>query len=134
MTDRLIRSGRSPDDPAIAKSLKYLEGFVQSDGGIYKTGSTIQNYETGIAIMCFSAANKDGRYNNLIKAAEKYVKSIQWGARWILREWAISKIEAHIMAGNHRSVSAFTKAGFVPIGEPSPVDQISSQRKPSSDQ
>src|SRR5262245_36353570 len=57
--DGLLRSGRSPDDPAIAKSLKYLEGFVQPDGGIYKPGSTIQNYETSIAIMCFAEANKD---------------------------------------------------------------------------
>ncbi len=78
--DGLLRNGRSPDDPAIAKSLKYLEGFVQPDGGIYKPGSVIQNYETSIAIMCFAAANKDGRYKDLIKAAEKYAKSIQWGA------------------------------------------------------
>jgi squalene-hopene/tetraprenyl-beta-curcumene cyclase len=78
--DGLLRSGRSPDDPAIAKSLKYLEGFVQPDGGIYKPGSVIQNYETSIAIMCFAEANKDGRYKDLLKAAEQYVKSIQWGA------------------------------------------------------
>lgn len=76
----LLRSGHSPDEPAIAKSLKYLENFVQSDGGVYKPGSAIQNYETGIAIMCFAEANKDGRYKDLIKAAEKYAKSIQWGA------------------------------------------------------
>ncbi len=76
----LLRSGKSPDDPAIAKSLKYLEGFVQSDGGIYKPGSTIQNYETSIAIMCFSEANKDGRFKNLIKGADNYVKTIQWSA------------------------------------------------------
>src|SRR5437762_2326596 len=40
----LLRSGHSPDEPAIAKSLKYLESFVQSDGGVYKPGSAIQNY------------------------------------------------------------------------------------------
>jgi len=78
--DALLRSGRSPDDPAIAKSLKYLEGFVQPDGGIYRPDSAIQNYETSISIMCFAEANKDGRYKDLIKAAENYVKSIQWGA------------------------------------------------------
>ena len=75
----LLRSGHTPDEPAIAKSLKYLESFVQSDGGVYKPGSAIQNYETGIAIMCFAEANKNGRYKDLIKAAENYVKSIQWG-------------------------------------------------------
>ena len=52
---------------------------MQKDGGIYKPDSTVQNYETSIAIMCFSAANKDGRYNKLIKNAENYVKNIQWG-------------------------------------------------------
>jgi squalene-hopene/tetraprenyl-beta-curcumene cyclase len=76
----LLRSGASPDDPAIAKGLKYLEGFVQSDGGIYKPNSAIQNYETGIAIMCFAEANKSGRYKDMIKKAEEYIKSIQWGA------------------------------------------------------
>jgi squalene-hopene/tetraprenyl-beta-curcumene cyclase len=80
----LLRSGHSPDEPAIAKSLKYLEGFVQSDGGVYKPGSAIQNYETGIAIMCFAEANKDGRYKDQIKAAENYVKSIQWGANELI--------------------------------------------------
>jgi squalene-hopene/tetraprenyl-beta-curcumene cyclase len=78
--DALLRSGRSPDEPAIAKSLKYVEGFVQPDGGIYKPGSAIQNYETSIAIMCLAEANKDGRYKDQIKAADQYVKTIQWGA------------------------------------------------------
>ncbi len=78
-TTALLRSGRSPDDPAVAKSLKYLEGFVQKDGGIYKPESTIQNYETAISIMCLAEANKDGRYTKLIKNAESYVKNIQWG-------------------------------------------------------
>jgi squalene-hopene/tetraprenyl-beta-curcumene cyclase len=78
-TAALLRSGRSPDDPAVAKSLKYLEGFVQKDGGIYRPNSSIQNYETSIAIMCFVEANKDGRYTKLIKNAENYVKNIQWG-------------------------------------------------------
>jgi len=86
----ILRSGRSPDDPAVAKSLKYLEGFVQSDGGIYKADSTIQNYETSISIMAFVEANKDGRYTNLIKAAEKYVKSIQWGADGAIDQSAIN--------------------------------------------
>jgi squalene-hopene/tetraprenyl-beta-curcumene cyclase len=78
--DALLKSGRSPDEPSIAKSLKYLEGFVHPAGGIYKKDSAIQNYETSIAIMCFAAANKDGRYTKLIKDAEHYVKSVQWGA------------------------------------------------------
>ena len=76
----LLRNGVSPDDPAVAKSLKYLEGFVQKDGGIYKSDSTIQNYETSIALMCFVDANKDGRYKDVIEGANNYIKKIQWGA------------------------------------------------------
>lgn len=86
----LLKSGCKPDDPAIAKSLKYLEGFVQFDGGVYKPGSAIQNYETSIAIMCFAEANKDGRYKKLIKDADTYVKSIQWGADGKTAEAAVN--------------------------------------------
>ena len=46
----LLRHGRTPDDPLVAKSLKYLEGFVHDDGGIYAPGSRYQNYETWLAI------------------------------------------------------------------------------------
>ena len=62
----------------MAKSLKYLEGFVQPDGGIYADKSTHQNYETCLAILCFTEANADGRYDKLIAAAEKFVKGLQW--------------------------------------------------------
>ncbi len=73
----MLKHGRSPNDPAVAKSLKYLEKFVQRDGGIYSNGSPYQNYETSLAIQCFAAANADGRYKNLLANAEKFIKSIQ---------------------------------------------------------
>src|SRR2546423_5756825 len=34
----LMRCGRSPQDPVVAKALKYLEGNVHDDGGIYQKG------------------------------------------------------------------------------------------------
>ena len=74
----LLRSGRSPDDPVVAKSLKYLVGFVHDDGGIYQEGSNYRNYETCLAMMCFVEANRDGRYTELIKRAEGFIKGIQW--------------------------------------------------------
>src|SRR5688572_17558653 len=46
ITTGILRNGPSPDDPLVAKSLKYLEGFVQPDGGVYKPGSFLINYET----------------------------------------------------------------------------------------
>lgn len=74
----ILRNGRSPDDPAVAKSLKYLESFVQPDGGIYNPSSNHKNYETCIATMAFTEANKDGRYAKTLKGAEAYLKDIQW--------------------------------------------------------
>src|SRR3972149_6028059 len=74
----ILRHGRGPDDPAVAKSLKYLAGFVQPDGGIYAQDSFYKNYETSLALMCFVLANLEGRYETLIKNAEKFLKENQW--------------------------------------------------------
>lgn len=73
-----LRSGLSPDDPMVAKGLKFLEKHVQKDGGIYYPQSNHRNYETCIAIMAFSTANKDGRYTRLIKRAEQFLRKLQW--------------------------------------------------------
>lgn len=78
VTTAILRNGRSIDDPQVAKSLKYLEGFVQPNGGICKPESNYKNYETCLAIVCFAAANKDGRYAKLLANAEKFVKGEQW--------------------------------------------------------
>jgi squalene-hopene/tetraprenyl-beta-curcumene cyclase len=79
ITTGILRSGRPVDDPLVAKSLKYLEGFVQPDGGVYETGSLYRNYETCLAILCFTEANKDGRYTERIAAADKFIRQLQWG-------------------------------------------------------
>lgn len=78
ITTGLLRNGISPRDPLVAKSLEYLKGFVQPDGGVYQSGTLYGNYETCLAIMCFTEANTDGRYDDLLSGAEKYVKKIQW--------------------------------------------------------
>ena len=77
VTTGLLRNGRSPSDPLVAKGLKYLQGFVQPDGGIYQPESFYQNYETCIAIMCFSAANRGGEHDALLEKAEAFVKEAQ---------------------------------------------------------
>jgi squalene-hopene/tetraprenyl-beta-curcumene cyclase len=73
----LLRNGRTADDPMVAKALKHLETFVQPDGGVYG-GELYRNYETCLAIMCFTEANKDRRYDKILAAAEAYVKDLQW--------------------------------------------------------
>jgi squalene-hopene/tetraprenyl-beta-curcumene cyclase len=74
----ILRNGRSPDDPAVARSLHYLEEFIQSDGGIYQPNTLYRNYETCLGILCFSAANRDGRYDKVLDRAERFIKGLQW--------------------------------------------------------
>jgi squalene-hopene/tetraprenyl-beta-curcumene cyclase len=78
VTTGLLRHGRSPDEPFVAESLKYLEKFVQPDGGVYQPGSNYRNYETCLAILCFTEANRGGRYADTIKRAEAFVRDNQW--------------------------------------------------------
>jgi len=77
-TTALLRNGRTPNDPAVAKSVRYLEGLVQKDGGIYAAGSTHKNYETCLAMVCLQEANRNGRYDKIIKDADTFIKDMQW--------------------------------------------------------
>jgi hypothetical protein len=70
----LLRCDVAPSEPFMQRSLKLLETFVQPDGGIYKPSSRLQNYETCIAVMCFAEANRDGRYDVVLKKADKYLQ------------------------------------------------------------
>ncbi len=74
----LMRHGRTSQDPLIAKSLDFLEQNVQEDGGIYQSGSRYRNYETCLAVSCFQAANRRGKYDQLLERAEKFLKNLQW--------------------------------------------------------
>ena len=74
----LLRNGRSPDDPLVARSLKLLESSVQPDGGIYSPKLGYKNYETCIGLTCFLEANADKRYEKIVRNAEKYLKATQW--------------------------------------------------------
>jgi squalene-hopene/tetraprenyl-beta-curcumene cyclase len=78
ITTALMQHGRGPNDPTVARSLKYLEGSVRPDGGIYQMGTFYRNYETCLAILCFNEANRDGRYDKLLARAEAFIKGIQW--------------------------------------------------------
>lgn len=78
VTTALLRHGRTPRDPQVARGLNYVRRFVQPDGGIYQPGTLYRNYETCLAILCFSEANVDGRYDRLIERADAFVKGLQW--------------------------------------------------------
>lgn len=74
----LLRTGHSPEDPMVAKSLEYLQHFAREDGGIYQVGSRYRNYETCLAILCFKEANQDGRHDELLRQADRFVRKLQW--------------------------------------------------------
>ncbi len=78
ITTAILLHGRSPSDPLVAKSLKYLEDFVREDGAISKSGSKLPNYETCLTVLCFKEANSDGRYDEILKKADKYLKGEQF--------------------------------------------------------
>ena len=73
----LLRSGRGVDDPLVAKGLAFLEEAAQETGGIHMPGGRIPNYETCIAMICFEAANKDGRYDKILKDAGTFLRGGQ---------------------------------------------------------
>ncbi|HEY2838327.1 MAG TPA: prenyltransferase/squalene oxidase repeat-containing protein [Pirellulales bacterium] len=73
-----LRNGATTKDPLVAKALKYVEGFVHDDGGIYKDGSRNRNYETCVAVLLFSEANADGKYADLLKKADAFLKKGIW--------------------------------------------------------
>jgi squalene-hopene/tetraprenyl-beta-curcumene cyclase len=74
----LMKSGLTPTDPVVSKALAYLEKHLHDDGGIYAEGSRYKNYETSLSIVAFKEANRDGKYDELLANAEKFVKNEQW--------------------------------------------------------
>jgi len=78
VTTGLLSVGRSPEDPAVAAGLKFLEKFVRDDGGIHQEETRYRNYETCTAMMCFAAANRQGRYDEIVRRAGDFVKGLQW--------------------------------------------------------
>ncbi|WP_233578810.1 prenyltransferase/squalene oxidase repeat-containing protein [Tautonia sociabilis] len=73
----LLKSGRmTPLDPVVSKGLAYLEQFVDPAGGF--PGTSHANYTTAIAIMAFHEANRDGRYDAIVKGGQDFLKTKQW--------------------------------------------------------
>lgn len=72
----LLRHGVSPDDPVLAKTLKFIESYVKEDGGIYD--QSLANYTTSVAIFAFKEANREGKYDSLIKKATSFLRKIQF--------------------------------------------------------
>ena len=74
----MLRTGRTVNDPQVAKGLKYLEQYFQENGAICTPDSRIPTYETCIALVCLNQANRDKRYRKTIEAAEAFIRKGQW--------------------------------------------------------
>lgn len=74
----LLSVGVKKNDPVVAKGLRYLEKHVKPTGGIHTDESLHRNYDTCIALMAFSRANGDGKYNAIITKGESFIRGIQW--------------------------------------------------------
>lgn len=66
------------NDPVVQNALKFIDGKIQGDGGIYARGSRYRNYETSISVGALLKANRDGRYDSILKRAEAFLREIQW--------------------------------------------------------
>jgi squalene-hopene/tetraprenyl-beta-curcumene cyclase len=74
----LVKSGVPLSDPTLAKGLGALEKYVQKDGGIYHPKTAHKNYETCVAVMALKAADADGRYDQILARADKFLRGSQW--------------------------------------------------------
>jgi squalene-hopene/tetraprenyl-beta-curcumene cyclase len=72
----MLRCGFSVEDRVVSRGLRYIEKSVKRDGGIYD--KKLANYTTSVALMALHEANKDGRYNAVIKNASAYLKRLQY--------------------------------------------------------
>jgi squalene-hopene/tetraprenyl-beta-curcumene cyclase len=73
----LLRHGYGTDHPVVAAGLKFLEGNIKPDGGVYSQG--LATYTTSLAIVTFKEANAGGKYDRVIENAVKFVKGLQFG-------------------------------------------------------
>ncbi len=73
----LLRNGVSPKEPVVAKALAYLAKQQQKDGGIYN--NFLANYTTSVAVMALKEANKDGKYDEILRQAAAFLKKLQIG-------------------------------------------------------
>ena len=85
----LLANDVAVGDERIRKGLAFVESHVQPDGGIYKKGSNLRNYETSVAIMCFvrardafkktgATAEQSSKYDVTIERAAGFLKGLQW--------------------------------------------------------
>ena len=74
----LLSIGVPEEDPMVRKSIEYLLKTKKESGGLHAEGSRHANYETCLAMMALSKINKDGKFDQVLTSAQKFVKGEQW--------------------------------------------------------
>jgi squalene-hopene/tetraprenyl-beta-curcumene cyclase len=77
----LIRTGTKPDQPPVAKGVKFVVSLINKQSGHIAgddAKATLINYTTSINIMALNAAGKGDEYKLAIGNAVKYLKEYQW--------------------------------------------------------
>jgi squalene-hopene/tetraprenyl-beta-curcumene cyclase len=74
----LLSIGLPEDDPMVRKSIEYLLKTKKDTGGLHAEGSRHANYETCLAMMALAKINKDGKFDQVLASAQKFVKGEQW--------------------------------------------------------
>src|SRR5262249_26121541 len=78
----MLQTGKvTPDDPTVAKALKFIESLINPKAGhIAGQDATVQlqNYVTCVNVMAFQAANRPEKYKAVVGDAVKFLKKLQW--------------------------------------------------------
>ena len=74
----LVRNGVPVGHKKVQQSLSFIEAIVKPDGGIYAKDSHLRNYETSVSLIALNQCNVDGKYDEVIDRATKFLKGIQW--------------------------------------------------------
>jgi squalene-hopene/tetraprenyl-beta-curcumene cyclase len=76
----VLNTGKVPvDDPMVQKALAFIEKQVDPQTGHLAGKSRgLKNYITAVNMMALAAANKDGKYNDILKNSSKFIIGLQW--------------------------------------------------------
>ncbi len=74
----LIRNDVPLTDPMLSKAIALVSSSAQPTGGLHAPDSRLKMYETCVAILCLEAANENGKYDEALSKAARFLKGEQF--------------------------------------------------------
>ncbi|MFO0808499.1 MAG: prenyltransferase/squalene oxidase repeat-containing protein [Gemmataceae bacterium] len=77
----LLKCGVAPDDPVVAKGLKFVESQVDETTGHIAGPNArlgLHNYGTCVNLTALALADRDGKYKAVVTRAADFLKQLQW--------------------------------------------------------